>query len=146
MKGYKWPQLANGSTRWAVMTKNWVFKFPYINRGWTAFLRGLISNHNETTVTRYLRVDVFIPVSFSLPLGLLVVMRRATPATKHDYAEWVAVSCESKHPSVVSSLVGMTSAKSIGRYQGKVRAFDYGTLIEGGNEEKYFQKIRRGET
>lgn len=132
-----------GSTRVVWVGKSYVIKLPPFNRGWSAFLRGLISNYNEVRLSK-LRIEELAPVPFHLPLGLLVVMPKVI-MKESDLSEWFYVCSISDDAELLSMVVSMTE-KSVGRINDKVVAFDYGSLIKGSNEEKFFSNLARWKT
>ena len=66
-----------GATRWVLLVGPYAVKVPSL-RGWRDFLWGLLGNLQEAEFSR-LGWERLCPVVASLPLGLMVVMRRASP-------------------------------------------------------------------
>lgn len=118
--------MIKGSTRWVILGRRRVYKIPSLY-SWSHFLTGLLANLQEVTWTK-INDDVIssklCPVTFSLPLGLLVVMERLEEVTDIDITgellgfmvetSYVGVPVEPKH-------------NSFGKKDGKMVAIDYGS-------------------
>lgn len=89
------------------------FKIPRLT-GWRAFLNGLLANLTEAEFSR-LRDPRLCPVVLALPLGLLVVMRRAEPfPSSMALPRWADLPVERKRDS-------------FGLLTGRCVAVDYGS-------------------
>lgn len=84
--------IKQGEFRRVWLTEKWAFKTPRLN-GWVRFLEGLRFNRREFAKWQKIGSQVFeykggsvklCPITFHLPFGLLVVMRRVQPLPK-DY-------------------------------------------------------------
>lgn len=78
-------EIRRGTTRDVVLVGSYAFKFPTL-ASWRQFLGGLLANLCEYDWWKsgFMR-DHLCPITFRLPGGFLVVMRRASPLTKEEY-------------------------------------------------------------
>ena len=113
-------QVKYGSTRTVILTNNYAFKFPYIGR-WKNFLLGLLSNMQEVEFNT-LKDERLAKVIFHLPLGFLVVMKRAEPLQKFD-KKYFAGFCARKKGLVLPCEL---KKDSFGYIDGRLVAIDYG--------------------
>jgi hypothetical protein len=107
-----------GTTRPVWCVGNWAIKFPNFLNGWPHGLRGLLGNLQEAEFSST-GWDSLCPVLWSLPGGLLLVMRRARELT------WD----ERRHIDA-SRLDGVPvewKPSSFGWLDGRVVAIDYGS-------------------
>lgn len=72
-----------GTTRDVVLIGRWALKFPTV-REWRLFLCGLLGNIQESRFSE-LQWPGVCPVTFSLPLGFLVVMPRVRMMTDEEF-------------------------------------------------------------
>lgn len=71
-----------GTTRTVLLVGNLAFKFPVIV-SWRLWLCGLLANIQETKFSAL--SSKLCPVLFSAPLGLMIVMKRATPLSREAF-------------------------------------------------------------
>ncbi len=83
--------MKRGTTRICFLIGNYAIKFPrlfYLSQGikWKVFLRGILANIDEHFWWKcaYQR-EKLCPVIWKSPLGLVLVMKRATPLTTSEY-------------------------------------------------------------
>jgi hypothetical protein len=69
----------NGATRLVLLVGRWAIKVPRIT-SWKLFLHGLLANMQEAEFSKAGWPEL-CPVLWSIPGGLLVVMKRAVPVT-----------------------------------------------------------------
>ena len=132
-----------GTTRTVILVHQWAMKFPVVNHGWAHFLCGLLANMQERWISKITR---FGPDSHKLshvllrvPLGLLIVMRRADALSSVEFACW-----RDNYNNFVEYERGLlpieAKACSFGWLDGKVVGIDYGCTAEA------FCLQRRGAT
>lgn len=118
---------ARGVTREVILVGRWAIKFPTF-RSWRMFLWGLLSNMQEVTWGKAMKVESgakqywserLCPVLWSLPGGWLVVMRRVervcTENAEVDYDNF-------------KGLPGDHKPENFGWLDGRVVMLDYGSL------------------
>lgn len=86
MKSQRWNSfcVARGSTRIVLLIGHLAFKLPNVAE-WRLFLQGLLANMQERLFARTGWPEL-CPVLWADPIGLLVIMRRARPLTKSEFA------------------------------------------------------------
>lgn len=112
---------AYGCTRMVLLTRHWAFKLPTIWYGWRPFLYGLLANDMECKFD-VLKHKRLCPVTFSLPLGLLVVMPRVDVLVGDDLPADLLVDYGTD--SVLCAVE--KKADSWGWLGGRLVAVDYG--------------------
>lgn len=113
-----------GATRAVFLTKRYVFKIPFAP-SWKHLLLGLVANMQEVDFSAAGWPEL-CPVVWSIPGGLLVVMRRAQPLTEEQWSTF--------EPTIANGwLVGddyyvpcEPKIDSFGMLDGKIVALDYG--------------------
>ncbi|OED34275.1 hypothetical protein AB832_07920 [Flavobacteriaceae bacterium (ex Bugula neritina AB1)] len=127
-----------GSLRVVYLIGGLAFKFPTIS-SWEHFLRGLLANMEEVHLWKN-RSNVefgflLCPVRFSLPFGLLVVMKRAKVMTDEDFLDReeeikTLTNAELFTPKVgnpfVFNSIGELKPSSWGFIDNKIIVVDYG--------------------
>ncbi len=111
-----------GVTRTVLLTRRWAIKFPTL-RSWRLFLCGLLANMSEAQFSAA-RWPELCPVVLHLPLGILIIMPRATMLTDtewdvFDYAGFT--QREDYHVPAEQKQDGF------GWWHGKIVAIDYGS-------------------
>lgn len=113
-RGYGLMKVIRSSTRTVLLAGSWAFKIPSF-RSWDGFLRGLLANMQEAefSLTEW---PELCPVSFSIPLGLLVVMPYCRPLSEEEWPDRgeYMVPVEMK-------------PDSFGILEGRIVAVDYGS-------------------
>lgn len=118
----------SGATRFVLLTQHRVIKLPRWS-SWRSFLNGLLANMQEAEFSRaFPDDDRLCPVQFALPLGLLVVMPRATPLTDEEFDANESHLHASFAVSAAGSFVVPVEWKpsSFGWLDGEITAIDYG--------------------
>lgn len=110
-----------GVTRNVFLLWNYAFKIPSVSE-WRLFLLGLLANMQEVSFSK-LNHPKFCPIVFYLPLGFMVVMKRARVMCDNEFdkeymSKWtveenLTIPCELK-------------SDSFGYLDGKIVVFDYG--------------------
>lgn len=75
-----------GSTRTVLLMGSWAIKMPTCVE-WRLFVQGMLANDQEVHLSK-LQWPQLCPVLFSLPFGLMVVMKRARPLTLEEFDEF----------------------------------------------------------
>lgn len=114
-----------GTTRNVFLIWKYAIKIPNIfDFEWRLFLLGLLANMQEVSFSK-MNNPKFCPIIFSLPMGFLVIMKRAEQMTDKDFetkinylSEWIKednfeIPCELK-------------STSFGYLDDKIVVFDYG--------------------
>jgi hypothetical protein len=102
---------------------SWAVKLPKLTRGWRQFLWGLLSNMTERQLSQ-LGYPELCPVTFSLPGGWLVVMRRAEPLSEEFLRDFDMLAF--LMPPGRNLIPGEPKPDSFGRLDGRVVVVDYG--------------------
>ena len=120
----RWQQ---GATRYVLVTKRWVFKFPRwsdesrnrgrVKSGWELFLRGLLANMQERLFWTT-KDERLCPVVFYIWGGWLVVMPRC---------EWPVPEEQQPPDEHWDGLPYDPNPTNVGRYQGRLVLIDYGS-------------------
>ena len=110
--------IKRGRSRTVILTKNHAIKLPYIGR-YINFLWGLIANMNEVKFSK-LNDKRLASIVFSLPFGLLVVMKRADPLKKFN-KKFLTDFC-TKNGNIPVEI----KKDSFGYIKNKLVAIDYG--------------------
>lgn len=116
-------KICYGTHRTTYLIWKLAIKFPVI-KTYKMFLHGLLANLQEREFSKA-KWPELCPVIFSLPLGLLVVMKRAAPLTTNEYIELLRNYKEfvDKEDYIVPVENKMDS---FGKLNGKIVAVDYG--------------------
>ena len=123
-----WRVDRKGISRLVVLTKRYAFKFPnflgYKGSRWRLFLQGLLANGQEKLFWKQGGYPELCPVLFTLPLGFLVVMPRATILSDEEFSKWdVGKFCNKKDYCIP----GEAKVDSFGRLgNGQIVCVDYG--------------------
>ena len=116
-------RVAQGATRTVFLTTRYAIKIPRCIE-WRLFLHGLLANMQEAHFWRHLRSDKLCPILWRCPGGFLLVMPRAVPLSREEFATFDtrAFRCEGTWVVPVED-----KQDSFGWYQGRIVAVDYGT-------------------
>jgi hypothetical protein len=78
--------MLNGATRQVFLYRRYAIKMPSF-RSWKLFLCGLLANMQEAEFSKlnWLRL---CPVVWNAPLGLMIIMMRATPLTQEEFEKF----------------------------------------------------------
>ncbi len=117
----KW--ITCGASRHVLLTRRYAFKFPNFRWGWRPFLNGLLANlqEREFGATKW---PELCPITFSIPGGWLVVMRRAEMLTDDEWATFDAKKfCEGNDDYCVPAEY---KRDSFGKLDGRIVAVDFG--------------------
>lgn len=116
-------EIKKGTTRVVILTSKYAFKFPAIY-SWRLFLHGLLANMQETDFWCQLKSYKLCPVLFSLPLGFLVVMPRATVFTNKNFEYF----CYETFVNELGWIIPVENKRdSFGFINGQIVAIDYGS-------------------
>lgn len=118
--GAEWNR--QGVTREVVLFRDYAFKIPKLIYGWRMFLCGLLANMQEAQFGRCGWPEV-CPVSFAVPGGWLIVMRRARPLTDAEWAGFDAAAFVNQEDRMIPA---ETKRDSFGMLDGRIVALDYG--------------------
>ena len=114
-------RIASGVTRRVLLVGGYAFKIPNPAE-WRLFLLGLLANMQESQFSK-LGWPELCPVVWSLPMGFLVVMRRARVLTADEAkAANLARFVDQPNYTVPAEL----KADSFGYLNGRLVAVDYG--------------------
>lgn len=113
-----------GSSRICILTKNYAFKIPRLSP-YRSFLRGLLANLQEQSFWKYCHYDELCPIVFSLPLGFMNVMYRASELNENDFP---LVDSFLTNLKIKDYDIPFESDKlsSLGKLNGKIVIVDYG--------------------
>jgi hypothetical protein len=119
-----------GCTRYAILTKNYAFKFPRLDNrnyywGWfCCILKSLIANIVEYNVWKHYKKECpfLCPIIFHLPFGLLNVMPRCTEILDTDFKLSIKIAhmALSAIPDVIEK-----NPHNFGFLNGQLVCFDY---------------------
>src|SRR5438128_322796 len=127
-------KIQSGMTRTVIIIYKWALKFPVMNHGWQYFLCGLLGNMQEqwlSKITRFSRdSNKLCHVLFRVPLGFLIVMRKANILTEEEFARWKNNNYDTFVKYERGSLPVEAKPSSFGWLDGKVVAIDYGCTAE----------------
>lgn len=110
-----------GSSRTAILVHKWAIKLPSLV-GWRNFLHGLLANHQERMFSRAEWPEL-CPVIWSLPLAVVICMRRVVPL---EMSEFELFDFESFVNREGYSVPVENKLDSFGRLDGRIVAVDYG--------------------
>lgn len=110
-----------GATRRVFLLSRWAIKIPSFE-SWKLFLRGLLCNLQEADFSKAGWPEL-CPVVAKLPLGLLLVMKRARPLTEED---WLSVCYEDIVEKDWYMIPAEDKMDSFGWLDGHIVAVDYG--------------------
>lgn len=130
-----------GSTRTAFIIGNLVFKVPVYQGTALNFIKGLLANAIEVKLYKSSKnKELYAPIHFSLPLGLLVVAAKVdvgvSDLTLASYYEKLALTGD----TTVTRFSGLRPT-DIGTYKGNPVVFDYGSLREPGDEVEIVNEL-----
>ena len=120
--------IRKGATRWVICLGRYAFKLPSLH-SYTDFLGGLRSNVFEYKTYEYAKegafpIDKFCPIVFSLPLGLLNVMRRAAVMKNEEFKHFKV----EKFCNMGDYVIPVEhKSDSFGWLNGRIVAIDYGS-------------------
>lgn len=101
-----------------ILIRGIVIKIPSFY-SWRNFLRGLISNLNEQEFWKAFKSSKMCPVLFCFPLGLFLIMPKASPLTYEiDFESFL------KEPDF--HIPAEPKPDSFGIYNGRIVVIDYG--------------------
>jgi hypothetical protein len=116
---------AAGVSRKVFLVGPYALKLPRFGfsrrNNWQAGLMGLLANMTERAWSGF--DPRLCPVLFSLPGGILVVMRRARPLTE---AEWASVGPDFARLGHDAALPIEVKRANLGVHDGRIVAVDYG--------------------
>jgi hypothetical protein len=116
-----------------IIVKKWALKVPTINSGWQYFLCGLLANMQEQWLSKITRsgpdAHKLCHVVFRIPLGFLIVMRKAAKLTDEEFAAW-----RDNYDTFIRYENGFLPIEpkrsSFGWLDGRVGAVDYGCTAQ----------------
>ena len=116
-----------GCSRIVIVTRNSAWKIPAIydsanHWSWKAFCQGMLANMQEVVFSKAGWPEL-CPVTFKLPLGLLVVMPRVEVMTSEEFAEWDVDNFVEKEDYCVPA---EKKYNSFGWLNGRPVCIDYG--------------------
>lgn len=114
-------EIKHGATRTVILIRGWAVKIP-TPYGWRNFLHGLLANHQERLFSKA-KWPELCPVIWSLPLALIICMRRAAPL---DMVEFESFDFDSFVKREYYSVPVENKLDSFGRLEGRIVAVDYG--------------------
>ncbi|MDP3740344.1 MAG: hypothetical protein Q8R02_23355 [Hyphomonadaceae bacterium] len=118
--GAEWNR--QGITREVILIGRYAIKVPRIVYGWRMFLCGLLANMQEREFARAGWPEL-CPVTFSIPGGWLVVMRRARPLTPAEWSDFRPYDFCNLDDRVIPA---EAKYDSFGVLDGSIVAVDYG--------------------
>ena len=114
-------RLAFGVTRNVILIGRFAFKFPAVSE-WRLFLLGLLANMQEVVFSG-MNHPKLCPVVCHLPLGFLVVMRRARVLTDGEFDRESMLAWKTEENFEVPCEL---KSDSFGWLDGRIVAVDYG--------------------
>ena len=111
-----------GCTRIVILTERFAFKLPNFLNGLKLFLMGFISNMEEVQWSKA-NLEGFCPVVFSLPFGILTVMRKAKIFTADEFLAFDYENFIQRQDYIIPA---ESKANSFGWLDGQIVAIDYG--------------------
>jgi len=78
-------KIKKGSSRMVIIGKKYAYKIPYVGK-WKNFLWGLLANMQEVEFNS-MKHPKLARIHFYIPLGFLVVMKKAEPLKKFNKKE-----------------------------------------------------------
>lgn len=111
-----------GCTRFVILTGSYAIKIPQFKYEWRHFLLGLLANMQEATFSKT-KWPELCPVTFSVPGGWLIVMRRARRMTRD---EWDSFDPDKFRFQKEYTVPVEAKLDSFGWLDGRVVAIDYG--------------------
>lgn len=126
-------EIKHGTTRTVILFHKWAIKIPLLKR-YKGFLKGLLANLNERSIW-HVCPNYFLPVLWSMPLGLVVVMPRVKTTGQ---ATWYlhAFMADLFHPNNDDNQEALDArryceyiASNFAMYKGKPMCIDYGTYV-----------------
>jgi len=116
--------MKKGSTRWVFIGKKYVYKIPYLTR-YNNFILGLLANGQEVTFSKIKGYKKqLMPIVFYLPLGFLVVMKKANEISKTDWDLYYKDQAE--EIITIYNVPAELKRGSWGIYKNNLKAVDYG--------------------
>lgn len=114
-------EMAYGATRAVLLVGRYAIKIPSATT-WKLFLLGLVANMQEVEFSMTGWPEL-CPVLWSVPGGLLVVMRRAQPITQEEFDAIQFPEWQDKGDYYVPI---EAKRANMGRLDGRIVAVDYG--------------------
>ncbi|KAB3419167.1 hypothetical protein F9Z84_06575 [Escherichia coli] len=140
-------EIQHGTTRTVFLIGKYAFKIPIFKNGYRAFVRGILGNVAEASISKCCP-NYFLPVVWSLPFGLLVVMPRVKPIRKSTwyYRAFMADLFHQNNDNNVEALAARdfceTAWQNYALYKGKPVCIDYGTnLNKVVNENDWLREL-----
>ena len=118
---------SKGASRWVLCIGGYAIKFPSFY-GYTNFLDGLECNYLELKNYRYYGkkgyypIEKLCPIIFHLPLGIIIVMKRAKPLSGIEFSNF---NYENFIKTDNSNIPAEKKPDSFGIINGKILAIDY---------------------
>ncbi len=111
-----------GITREVFLIGSYAIKIPKLKYGWHKFLCGLLANMQETEFSKTGWSEL-CPVTFSIPGGWLLIMRRARPLTLDEFLSFDPFKFRDRPEYTVPV---EHKQDSFGILDGRIVAIDYG--------------------
>ncbi|AEV89634.1 hypothetical protein OBP_197 [Pseudomonas phage OBP] len=145
-------EIHHGTTRSVILFHKWAIKIPHL-KSYKGFLKGLLANMTERSIW-HCCPNYFLPVIWSMPLGLVVVMPRVK-ATKQVTWYLHAFMADLFHANNDDNDEALNARRyceyipsNVAMYKGKPVCIDYGTYIHPDVTEKeldgemYYLKLK----
>lgn len=119
--------ILKGASRWVICVGKYAIKFPSL-RNYISFLWGLENNWKELNNYRkygkggYYPIEKLCPIVFSLPLGIVLIMKRAKIFTDKEFSFF---NYEAFIKTNNTELPVEKKSDSFGVLNGRVVAVDY---------------------
>jgi len=110
-----------GSSRTVILVSKWAIKLPSF-AGWRNFLHGLLANHQERLFSQAEWPEL-CPVLWSLPLAIVICMRRAGPL---EMAQFESLDFDRFVNREEYAIPVENKLDSFGWLDGRIVAVDYG--------------------
>lgn len=141
-------EVHHGTTRTVFLIGKYAFKIPILKDGYRDFIKGVLGNINEVKLSG-LCPNYFLPVLWSLPFGLLVVMPRVRSIRQSTwyFRAYMADLFHRNNDENQEAWMARHYSECIPRnyaiYKGKPMCIDYGTATHRTvNENDWLRELR----
>lgn len=135
-------EIHHGTTRTVFLIGKYAIKVPYL-KSYFGFVKGIIANILERDNSKHCP-NYFLPVLWSLPLGLLVVMPRVRPINKSTWyfraflADLFHANNDNNAEALLARKYCEHVPKNYALYKGRPFCIDYGTFWCPDSNERMF--------
>lgn len=121
-------QIKHGCSRTCLLVSRYAIKIPSFH-SWKHFLRGLLNNINERNYWKwslkdqFAKSDILCPITFSIPGGWLLVMKRCEDINLADFKE--ALVLKLLFNELKAAGISDLKRDNCGYLDGRIVCFDY---------------------